>query len=62
MNDSAREMAEHLKAFALVEVARQMTDSSGHRLANSLLRGYAGYAFRASWPVLDLGQRPPDAP
>ena len=57
MNDSAREIAERLERALGPDVARRITVGTSHRLANGLLRGYAG-RFAPPWALLDLGHRP----
>ena len=57
MNDSAREIAERLERALGAEVAGQITVGTSHRLANSLLRGYAArFARPGRYSIWDSDQ------
>src|SRR5512133_1186968 len=57
MNDSAREIAERLERALGAKVADQITVGTTHRLANSLLRGYAGrFARPGRYSIWDSDQ------
>ena len=57
MNDSAREIAERLERALGADIAGRVTVGTSHRLANGLLRGYAGrFARPGRYSIWDSDQ------